>query len=162
WRRPRGRDQRPAGTSRDEPAGVRRPGPRRPRGPSRSNRELRTAARPDGEVGGDEGGRAPRGAPTAGDPDSRPSAEGGSGQLSPRNRREPNASAGGDRRSLGLFFFVSGSGALPSRPDDRGSGQTHGRGRGTSRSHRRRGDAALRRARVPRSPRGGHRPGGRG
>src|SRR4029434_548548 len=26
--RPRGRDQRPAGTSRDEPAGVRRPGPK--------------------------------------------------------------------------------------------------------------------------------------
>ena len=68
------------------------------------HRDRRTAARPDGYVGGR---RRRMGA--ARRPDrrrsglSRPNAEGGSGQLSPRNQRGPNASAGGDRRSLGLF-----------------------------------------------------------
>ena len=55
WRRPQGRAQRPAGTSRDEPAGVRRPGPRRPRGPSRST----------GSVGRPQGRKAKSGATKA-------------------------------------------------------------------------------------------------
>jgi hypothetical protein len=58
WRRPRGRAQRPAGTSRDDPAGVRRPGPPEGReaqgGPPGSSdgrkagRRCRRAAKADG------------------------------------------------------------------------------------------------------------------
>jgi hypothetical protein len=122
WRRLRGRAQRPAGTSQDGPAGVRRPGPTEGReaqgGPPGSSdgrkagRRCRRATKADGRR---EATRPPAIRALE------PGTEGGSGQLSPRNRREPNASAGGDRRSLGLFLRLRGprARALPSRHDRR-------------------------------------------
>src|SRR5439155_26362525 len=97
--------QRPAGTSRDGPAVVRRPGPTESR--EARGRSTGTAERPQGRTA-DPGRRRRKGAARrtirrrSGLSAQR---RGSSGQLSPRNRREPNASAGGERRSLGLFFM---------------------------------------------------------
>jgi hypothetical protein len=104
--RPQGRNRRPAGSAarRTQRGSV-------ARDPHRAARPERTGP---GGAGSREAprqppmatkaGGAPRGEPPAGDPDSPIRAEEGSEHQSPRGQREPNASAGGDRRFLGLCY----------------------------------------------------------